>query len=389
MSEKTTPQAPTPREGEVRQSITRSILSSSGLITVLAIVMAFVVCAGLIAMSGASVGEAYVAMFRGAIFNDRVDNLGMQLKPLTDTLLQATPLILAGLGLAVGFQAGLFNIGGNGQVMLGAIVAGYIGFAFQLPVGLHLLLAILGGIVGGAAWGFIPGILKAKTGANEVIVTIMLNAIAASLLAFLLTKNAFQQEGSNNPKSPSVADTATLHKLFEGPYRLHWGFFLALVATVVVWFILERSTFGFQLRAVGANPHASQTAGMSIGRITILTLVLSGSLCGLAGASEVLGTQHNLTNGIAGSVGFDAITVALLGRNKPIGTLFAGLLFGAFRAGNYAMQQAGVPVDMVLILQSIVVLLIAAPALVRAIFRLPAPGYKTKKKVVAKQEAAA
>jgi simple sugar transport system permease protein len=244
-----------------------------------------------------------------------------------------------------------------------------------MPMVLHIPFAILAAIAGGALWGFIPGILKAKTGANEVIVTIMLNSVAVYLVAHLLTLKAFQRPGQNNPQSPIIDETAMFPKIFGDRFTTHFGFIVAIIATFAVWWLLERSTLGFKMRAVGANPEAARTAGIKVDGVYVWVMVIAGGLAGLAGSAQIQGTEHSLTGGIAASFGFDAITVALLGRSKPLGTFMAGLLFGALRAGGYPMQTlTHTPIDVVLVLQSIIVLLIAAPPLVRAIFRLPSPG---------------
>jgi simple sugar transport system permease protein len=333
---------------------------------------------------GSIVSATFTAMFQGAVFNAGAASWADKLQPLAQTFTVATPLIFAGLGLGVGFRAGLFNIGAQGQMIIGALMGGYIGFAWHLPIGLHLLLAVLGTIIGGALWGFIPGLLKAKTGAHEVITTIMLNYVALNLIRFALQQHAFQRPGSDFPKSPIVDQTAQYPLLFgwlgDATIRLHVGFVLALLTAWGVWWLMERSTWGFQFRAVGANPHAAKTAGMSIGRSYILVMVIAGALAGLAGSAQILGTEKALTEGIAASYGFDAITVALLGRSRPLGTVLAAFLFGALRAAGPTLQvQAGLPNDIVLVIQSLIVLFIAAPPLVRFLFRLPKP---TKEEVV-------
>lgn len=392
---------PTHRDQE-QVSVLRQILSGSALMSVLAVVLALVLGGVLIAFAdedtraaaqylfarpsdtlGAAwtaVSEAYVAMFRGSVLDWRATSLAGMIKPLTESMVFATPLILAGLGIAVGFRAGLFNIGAQGQIILGAIVAAYVGFAWDLPPVLHLLVAVLGGILGGALWAFIPGVLKARFGANEVIVTIMLNYIALNLIGYVLKLPTFNP-GRSGQKSPPVDADATFPALVPqwlvpgNGFRLHWGFVVAILATAAVWWLLERSTTGFQIRAAGANPAAARTAGMSVGRVTVITMVIAGALAGLAGAGQVLGTERALTAGVAASFGFDAITVALLGRSRPWGTFFAGLLFGALKAGGFLMQSlTSTPIDIVLVVQSLIVLFIAAPPLVRSVFRLPAPG---------------
>ena len=305
------------------------------------------------------VGSAYAALVRGA-----VGGYG----PITQSTAQAAPLICAGLGVGLAFRAGLFNIGAQGQAILGAAVAAYVGFSWHLPPGIHLLVALFGGLVGGGVWGGIVGWLKARAGAHEVIVTIMMNYIAAGLLAYLLTTSSFRRPGRSDPISPVVDWNATFPRLEGG--QLHLGFGVALLAAVGVWWLLDRSTTGFAIRAVGANPHAAATAGMSVARTTVVTMVAAGALAGLAGVQAALGPSASgvpvpLSAGIVGSVGFDAITVALLGRSRPLGIVLAGLLFGALHAGGLAMQsQAQTPLTLTTALQALIVLFVAAPALI-------------------------
>ena len=323
--------------------------------------------------TASTLSEAYSSLLRGAVFDWRATTGVRMIRPITDTLTNATPLIIAGLGMAVAFRAGLFNIGGQGQMILGAITACYVGIAWNLPPVAHLLLAVVGAALGGLVWGGIAGVLKARTGANEVIVTIMLNSIAAHLLSQVLSLKAFNGEGeTGNRKSLTVADAAQYPSLAGDSFRLHAGFLLALLVAVAVWWLMERSRLGFQLRATGLNADAARTAGMSVPWVTSLVMMISGALCGLAATAPVLGTQKSMDESVVGSIGFDAITVALLGRSRPVGTVLAGLLFGALRAGGTAMQAApGTHIKIVLVLQSTIVLFIAAPPLIRAIFRLP------------------
>jgi ABC-type uncharacterized transport system permease subunit len=293
-----------------------------------------------VAAAWTAVSEAYAALFAGAVVDLGADSAAGALRPLTETLVWATPLIAGGLAVALAFRTGLFNIGVEGQIILAAIFAAYVGFAWDLPVGLHLLLAVAAGILGGALWGGIVGVLKATTGAHEVIVAIMLNYIARFLVAYLLTTAAFQREGRNDPISPAVADAA----------------------------VLTRSTVGFRFRAVGQNPSAARTAGISVERSYTGVMLISGGLAGVAGLAQVLGTERFLAGGVSSGLGFDAITVALLGRSTPWGTVAAGLLFGALRAGGLTMQaRTGTSLDLVVVLQSLIVLFVAAPALVRAL----------------------
>ncbi|MEV0795888.1 ABC transporter permease [Kribbella sp. NPDC050459] len=306
-----------------------------------------------------AVGEAYKALAVGAFGSWTA---------ISESLTQATPLICGGLAVSLAFRTGLFNIGAQGQLIMGAILAAYVGFAWHLPPVLHLIVAIVAGLIGGALWGGVVGLLKARTGAHEVIVTIMLNYVAIYLLAWLLTTSAFRRPGRTDPISPIVDANAQYPQI--GGTRLHIGFFLALLAAVFVWWLLNRSTIGFELRAVGANADASRTAGMSVGRAYVIAMVVAGALAGLAGTQQVLGTDLPLTDGVAASVGFDAITVALLGRGTPLGTVLAGLLFGALNAGGLQMQLVTqTPLTLTTVLQAVIVLFVAAPALVRSIFR--------------------
>ena len=322
-----------------------------------------------------AVAGAYSSLFQGAVYNFRRPGFADGIRPLTETLTFATPLILAGLGVALAFRVGLFNIGGRGQMLIAAACAGWVGFAVDLPWGLHLLVAIVAGVVGGALWGGIAGFLKARTGAHEVIVTIMLNYVAFYLISFLLrTPGALQAPGSSNPKTPEMKPTAVFPDLIPG-YNLHAGFLLAILVTAFAWYLLNRSSLGFRFRAVGENPNAARVAGIDVKRAYVWAMCLSGGLIGLAGVSQVLGTvTTGFTAGIDAGIGFDAITVALLGRSRPVGVFVAGILFGAFKAGGFSMQAAeGIPIDIVLVVQSLIVLFIAAPPLVRTIFRLPSP----------------
>lgn len=313
--------------------------------------------------SWGKVSKAYGALFSGSLGS---------WSAFTHTTAQAAGLISAGLGIGLAFRAGLFNIGGQGQAVWGAIAAAWVGFTVTgLPLIVHLPLAIAAGIAAGAIWGGIVGVLKARTGAHEVIVTIMMNYIATGILAWLLTTTAFRRPGRADPISPVVEWTATFPRLEGG--QLHAGFVLALLAAVVVWWVMERTSLGFQIRAVGANPHASATAGMSVPNITVITMMLSGALAGLAGVQAALGpiaaaAPTPLSAGLVGTIGFDAITVALLGRSRPLGIVLAGLLFGAMHAGGLRMQSiAQTPLDLTYVLQALIVIFVAAPLLVRTL----------------------
>ncbi len=326
--------------------------------------------------AGQAVGNAYLALFQGAIFNPTLAAKGTltgYLYPLSETLVNATPLIVGGLAVGLAFRAGLFNIGGQGQIIMGAIFAGYVGFHWHLPAGIHVIAAILAGMLGGALWGGLAGWLKARTGAHEVITTIMLNYIAFFTLAYLLSIKGFQAPPYGQAISNPVDHNAQLFPLLGSTMRVHAGLFIALLAAALTWWLLKYSRLGFRLRAVGANPFAARTAGMSVEHSYTTVMLLAGALSGLAGVSQILGTNTQVTQDIDAGIGFDAITVALLGRANPVGIVFAGLLFGALHAGGTQMQSY-TPIDLVAVIQSLIVLFIAAPAVIRAIFRIKTSG---------------
>jgi len=325
---------------------------------------------------GSAVGNAYAALFRGAVWDFRADDFAGAIRPLTSSLNLATPLIGAGLGVALAFRAGLFNIGGRGQMLAASVAAGWIGFGLEMPWPIHMLVAMIAGVAAGAVWAGIAGLLKAATGAHEVIVTIMLNYVAFYLLSYLLaTPGLLQAPGSSNPKTPPMNKSAIMPDLLGPRYNLHLGFIFALLAVVFVWWLLSRSKLGFEFRAVGVNPAAARVAGIDVPRTTVFVMLIAGGLIGLAGVTQVLGTvTTGFSSDIDAGIGFDAITVALLGRSTPFGVLAAAILFGAFKAGGSVMQASqNVPIEIVLVVQSLIVLFIAAPPLVRAVFRLPQP----------------
>ena len=324
-----------------------------------------------------AVSAGYSALFEGAIFdpNSLYSNGGTPIfGPIGATLFNATPLILGGLSVSLAFRAGLFNIGGQGQIILGAICAGYVGFAWDLPPFIHVVAAVIAGLLGGAVWGGIAGWLKAKTGAHEVISTIMLNYIGLYLLYYLLGEQGFQAKAKTQQISRPIDSNARLPYLFGSKLQVTAGLLIALAAAAGCWWLLTRSTLGFRLRAVGANQFAARTAGMNVQRSYVTVMLLAGGLAGLAGSVQALGTSNPaITGDVDANIGFDAITVALLGQATPGGTVVAGLLFGALRAGGVKMLvDTGTPNDVVQVMESVIVLFIAAPGLIRAIFRLRA-----------------
>lgn len=321
----------------------------------------------------ATAAGAYWALFRGSIFDPQLasGHFFQGFYPLSETLVAASPLILTGLSVALAFRAGLFNIGAQGQFIAGAIGASWVGFTFDLPIVIHAIAAIAAAMLFSGLYGGFVGFLKARTGAHEVIVTIMLNYVAGYFLLWLLSTTAFLRPGRQDPLAPEVHQNARLPHLFGPDLRANLGFIIALIAAGAIWWLLNRSTWGFRFRAVGANAAASRTAGISVARVTTSVMFIAGALAGLGGAVQILGSEPAMTAGVGGSFGFDAITVALLGRATPIGTVFAALLFGALRAGGLTMQASTeTPLDLVLVIQALVVLFIAAPALIKSLFRL-------------------
>ena len=314
-----------------------------------------------LSLSWELVSTAYSALFRGAFGTPTA---------ISETLVASTPLILAGLSVALAFRAGLFNIGAEGQIILGMLFASYVGFTFNLPAVIHLPLTLVAGFAGGAVWGAVPGFLKAKTGAHEVITTIMLNYIAVNLLTFLLKSTTFQRPGRSDPLSKEVLDSARLPSF--GDYRANWGIVLAILMAFVVWYLLFRTTIGFRFRAVGANPHAAAYAGMSVAGTYVLAMAFAGGLAGLAGTANLIGIAYSMSPGFL-NYGFDAIALALLGRTHPFGVVLAAVLFGALRAGALTMQgSAQVGVDIIVVIQALIIMFVAAPTLVREIYRIRA-----------------
>ncbi len=291
---------------------------------------------------------------------------------IVSTLVQATPLILAGLAVGIGFKAGLFNIGAQGQFLVGALAAAAMGISTaELSPVVAIPLAVLAGAVAGLAYGFIPGFLKAYTGAHEVVTTIMLNYVAIQIVAYVVS-GPLRGTGVTFTRTDTIT-SATL-PIIAGRDG-HIGILFAAIAVPIIAWLLFRSTLGFEIRTVGANPDAARYAGMHPRRLITMTMALGGLLAGLAGATEILGQTRHMPAAYATSVGFDAIAVALLGRAHPVGILFAGLLFGAMRAGAGLMQiQAGIPVQMINVLQAVILFFLAADIIVRAIFRIRAEG---------------
>ncbi len=323
--------------------------------------------AGLIWASGASVFEAYGGLLVGMLGSWRA---------LAETGVAATPYMLTGLAVAVGFRGGLFNIGAEGQFYLGALGAVVVGYGVQgLPMWLHLPLALAAGALGGAMWGALPGFLKAKFGAHEVINTIMMNYVAVKLVDYLV-KNVLRDPTASLDRTPYVLATAHLPLLLGSHYRLHAGLLMALAAVALVGFLLFKTTVGFEIRTLGANPHAAHYAGMRVSGLIVLTMTGAGGLAGLAGAAEVLGLNHTLPAAFSSGYGFDAIAVALLARSSPLGIVPAAFLWGGLRNGAGLMQmRSGISIDLVYVIQALVIVCIAADQIVRWLYRLKPRGH--------------
>ena len=327
------------------------------------------------------VWDSYSALFTGAFGDPARISAALQsgdgetirraINPFFESLVASTPYIFGGLALALGFRAGVFNIGAEGQVFVGAIFAAFAGYAITgLPAIIHIPLALAAGALGGALWGFIPGWLKAATGGHEVINTIMMNYVAFRLSEWLLS-GPMKRPDSFNPVSPTIEESAMLPRFFGYPIRFHLGFFIALAVAWFVYWLLFKTTWGFNLRTVGANPNAAKYAGIKVTRYMVLGMTISGALAGLAGTNEVLGLNYNLALAFSSGYGFDSIALALLGNNHPVGVVFAALLFGTLRNGSTRMQvSAGIPIDIISILQAVILIFIAAPAIIRALYRL-------------------
>jgi ABC-type uncharacterized transport system permease subunit len=321
--------------------------------------------------SWSTVAAAYSALLEGSIFNPHAQGLTQAFSPISETLVAATPLMLAGLGVGLGFSTGVFNIGGQGQLIAGAVAALWVGTEIKAPIGIHIPLVIIAGAVGGAIAGFIPGILKATTGAHEVITTIMLNYIFLDLLEWLLTVSPFQQPGQSNAISKTMPSTARMPHLFGSTLRANFALIVALFMALVVWWLMRRSRLGFSFRVIGLNPDAGKTAGMDARLITVLVLTMSGALVGMAGMATLSGTDFLLSTAYGGNTGFNAITVTLLGRNSPGGIVLGSLLFAALISGGTNMQAVtGIPIDLTAVIQAVIVFMVATPSLVREVFRL-------------------
>jgi len=331
------------------------------------------------------IGTAYKALFTGAIGDpvrminalgsDDAKEIRQAFNPILESLVQSTPYIFAGLAVALGFRSGLFNIGVEGQLFIGAACATFVGYSITgLPAWIHMPLAFLAGALGGAFWGFIPGFLKAKTGGHEVINTIMMNWIAFRLTEWLLSGPMNREGAGGMPISPLIEESAQIPQFFPAPIRFHLGFFIALGVAWLIWWILFKTKWGLNLRTVGTNPRAAKYAGLNVNTTTMIGMALSGSLAGLAGAIQILAVNRSMALGLSSGYGFDSIALALIGNNHPLGVVLASILFGTLRNGATRMMVVSkIPIDIVSVIQAIILMFVAAPAIIRAIYRLRKP----------------
>jgi simple sugar transport system permease protein len=359
-------QKPTSRRNfwqNVKQILTNESLWRTLAIQLVAVLLALLIGAILILLSGANPLEAYAALFEGAFGSVRA---------IGRTLEKATPLIFSGLAVAFAFKAGLFNIGAQGQLLFGAITAAAIGFGIQgLPAIIHIPLALLGGAVAGGLYASIAGVLKAYRGAHEVIVTIMLNYIAINITDYL-SDGPWKDTSPGNvvARTPEIMESARIPNIGGIPF----GFFLAILAAVVVWWLLSKTTVGFEIRTVGLNPHAARYAGIKVAQTIVLTMVISGMLAGLGGAVETMGVVYRYQPGFNIGLGFDGITVAMLGKTNPFGVIPAALLIGAMKAGSAEMQfSSGVAKEITDVIQALILFFVSADVIIRSLLRIREP----------------
>ncbi len=354
-------------EGQATVKIIKDLLNSL-LVPVLAIITAIFIGGIIIAVVGGNPFAAYLGLVQGAFGSANA---------LSETAVWASPYIYAGLAVALAFKGGLFNIGAEGQLALGAVVSALIGYALpgwlhtSLPWFIHLPLTVGLGVLGGAIWAAIPGALKAYTGGHEVINTIMMNYIALNITSFLLNGPMKDPNPLNlSARTPFIAQSARIPPIFPN-LRVHWGFVLALLVAVIIWWLLQKTTVGFEIRTVGSNPDAAKYAGINVKMITVLTMAISGALAGLGGVIEVTALNYRHELGFSVGYGFDAIAIALLGKSNPFGVVLAAILFGAMKNGGTRMQfLTQIPVDIISVIQALILLFVAADAIIRFIYRI-------------------
>ena len=352
----------TPKEGNPSVMDRLSALWRVIMIPLAAVLLALIIGAILLVVSGADPIKAYSALLEGSFGS---------MKAFGRTLAKATPLIFSGLAVAFAFKAGLFNIGAQGQLLFGALASAAAGFMITgLPPFLHATLALLIGATAGALFAAIPGALKAYTGAHEVITTIMLNYVAINLTDYF-ADGPFKDTANGNiiARTPEILDSARIPSWGEIP----GGFLLAVLAAFIIWWLLWRTTLGFEIRTVGLSPHAAKYAGMRVAFTVVLTMVISGFLAGVGGSIETLGIVGRYQPGFNAGIGFDGITIALLGKTHPFGIIPAAILIGAMKAGASTMQfNAGVAKEITDVIQALMLFFVTADMIVRKLLRAKA-----------------
>ncbi len=328
------------------------------MVPIVSVVIALLIASVIIILIGKNPLEAYGVMLKGAFGSKAA---------IANTIIKTTPLILTGLAVGFGFRAGVFNIGAEGQMTMGAIMAAVVAINLgSFPPFMAISLTLLTGALVGAGWAAIAGYLKAKTGAHEVVTTIMLNWIALYVASYMVQDPL--AVGSGTPKSPEIASSAKLPPLLTvGATEMTSGIIISVIAAILLYVLLEKTTTGYEVKAAGFNPYAAEYGGISISRNITMAMAISGALAGLAGAIELMGVHHRFLGTLSGGKGFDGISIALIGQNHPIGIIFAALLMASLRTGSNEMQFIGVPKHIVMIVQGIVIFLVAADRIVRTI----------------------
>jgi simple sugar transport system permease protein len=348
-----------PRRSRFWQSLTIPLLAILTSFLLGALVIIFTADNPLVGLE--KVGRGYWGILDGAL---------LRRSGLINTLVATTPLILTGLAVAIPFRAGMFNIGGEGQFVMGALFGTLVGVYVELPPVIHALVVMLAGFFGGMLWGAIPGVLKAWLGSHEVINTIMLNFVAIAFVNYMV-RGPIKDPNPSTVQSPPIMETAELARIAG---RLHLGFFVALILAFLAYYFLFKTTWGFSLRTTGQNPDAAKYAGIRPRLEYVLAMVLGGGMAGLAGVLEVQGLTRVLSESFAAGYGFDAIAVSLLAVNHPLAIIPSAVVFAALRIGGDFLQiRAGLSVHIVSILQALILLFVAAPAIVRAVYRLRRP----------------
>lgn len=341
----------------LKKSLT--FLSTHGVLNSIAsLVLALVFSSIFILISGYSPLEAYASMFNGAFVG--INNVAA-------TLGTATPLMFTGLAMAITDRAGVFNIGGEGQVIIGALTAALLGNIITgIHWSLHILICLVASALAGGFWAEIAAVLKVKRGLNEIITTIMLNYMALYLVEFLV-KYPFRAEGMT-ARTAYIMDSAVIPSIIRNT-RFNYGIFLALFIAVLFWFVLNKTTFGFELKSVGLNPKAAKTAGINVGKYISISMFISGAVAALGGAVVVLGIHKYYITGMTANYGYDGIAVAIMGNNSPIGSVISALVFGALKAGSSNMNRmTDIPAQFISVLQALIIIFVATPAIAQKMF---------------------